>query len=98
VRGASTRSHPAPFPVELAEQMIRMFSFVGDIVLDPFAGTGSTSIAAARAGRNSLGIEIEPGYQKIALQRLREAVRTDGLPATVTAVNRLIVPDVQRQV
>jgi DNA modification methylase len=98
MRGASTRNHPAPFPVELAEQMIRMFSFVGDTVLDPFAGTGSTSIAAARAGRNSLGIEIEPGYHKIALQRLREAVRTDRLPATVTAVNRLIVPDVQQQV
>jgi modification methylase len=58
VTGASTKDHPAPFPVELAERLIRMFSFVGDTVLDPFMGTGSTNLAAARCGRNSLGIEI----------------------------------------
>ncbi len=47
IKGASTRSgHPAPFPVEIAERFVRMFSFAGDTVLDPFAGTGSTSLAA----------------------------------------------------
>lgn len=62
VRGASTRSHPAPYPVELVEPLIRMFSFVSDTILDPFSGTGTTSLAAARAGRNSIGIEVEESY------------------------------------
>ena len=72
IRGASTRDgHPAPYPVDLAERLIRMFSFAGDTVLDPFLGTGSTSIAAIRAGRNSIGNEIEPKYMKPALLRLK---------------------------
>ncbi|MGH7036786.1 MAG: DNA-methyltransferase, partial [Stellaceae bacterium] len=60
--GASTREHPAPFPLELAERLVRMFSFVGDTVLDPFAGTGTTSAAAGLWGRNSIGIEVDPHY------------------------------------
>ena len=44
--GASTKQHPAPYPLELAERLVRMFSFVGDTVLDPFAGSGTTSLAA----------------------------------------------------
>ncbi len=72
VRGASTRKHPAPFPLELAERLIRMFSFVGDVVLDPFMGTGTTLVAAAQAGRNGIGIEIEPSYVEISRQRLAE--------------------------
>ncbi|MCY4488874.1 MAG: site-specific DNA-methyltransferase [Deltaproteobacteria bacterium] len=71
VQGTSTRTHPAPYPVELAERLIRMFSFVGDTVLDPFTGTASTQIAAAGCGRNSIGIEIDPVYMKAALSRLR---------------------------
>ena len=70
VRGVSTRDHPAPFPVELAERLIRMFSFVGDTVLDPFTGTASTQVAADRSGRNSIGIEIESAYRSLALARL----------------------------
>jgi len=71
VKGASTRGgHPAPYPVELAERLIRMFSFVGDTVLDPFLGTGSTSVAAIRTGRNSMGNEIEPKYLDIARARI----------------------------
>jgi hypothetical protein len=46
--GASTRNHPAPYPEGLAERLIRMFSFVGDTVLDPFMGTGTTAVAAAK--------------------------------------------------
>ena len=72
VGGASTRAHPAPYPVELAERLIRMFSFVGDTVLDPFAGTATTQIAAAACGRNSLGIEVDPVYMEAALKRLRK--------------------------
>jgi len=71
VKGASTRSgHPAPFPTELAERLICMFSFAGDTVLDPFAGIGSTAVAALTAGRHSISNEIELKYLRIAHQRL----------------------------
>jgi modification methylase len=70
VTGASTRDHPAPFPIELADRLIRMFSFVGDTVLDPFLGSGTTSVAAAKIGRNSIGIEIIPRYLTQAADRL----------------------------
>ncbi len=70
--GASTRQHPAPFPLELAERLIRMFSFVGDTVLDPFLGTGTTAVAAARWGRNSIGVEVDPEYFKIACRRIED--------------------------
>jgi DNA modification methylase len=69
--GASTRSHPAPYPVELAERLIRMFSFVGDTVLDPFLGTGSTTVAAASWGRNSVGVEVDSDYFAAAVRRVR---------------------------
>jgi len=68
--GASTRNHPAPYPVELAERLIRMFSFVGDTVLDPFLGTGTTSVAAAKAGRNSIGFEVDEHYFDMARKRI----------------------------
>ena len=67
--GASTRDHPAPFPIALADRLVRMFSFVGDTVLDPFAGTGSTLVAASSAGRNSVGVEIDPEYVSLARTR-----------------------------
>jgi len=76
LRGASTRDgHPAPYPVELAERLINLFSFAGDTVLDPFAGTGSTSQAAIITGRNSIANEIEPAYVEIARHRLAKAAR-----------------------
>ena len=75
IAGASTKAHPAPFPVELAERLIRMFSFVGDTVLDPFTGTGSTQVAAAACGRHSLGIEVDPVYVGMAEERLTEATQ-----------------------
>jgi modification methylase len=87
VRGASTRDgHPAPFPVELAERVIRLFSFAGDTVLDPFAGTASTSLAALKAGRNSIGVEIEPKYLKIAQRRLVAAAKSPPLTGAVKAM------------
>ena len=75
--GASTRKHPAPYPAELAERLIRMFSFVGDTVLDPFVGTGTTSVAAVKWGRNSIGYEVDDSYLAYAEKRLKEA--TSGL-------------------
>ena len=75
--GASTKKHPAPFPLELAERLIRMFSFIGDTVLDPFMGTGTTNIAASMWGRNSIGVEIEPHYFNMACKRMNTS--TSGL-------------------
>lgn len=83
--GASTKNHPAPYPVELAERLIRMFSFVGDTVLDPFMGTASTNIAASRWGRNSIGIEVDPDYYDQARKRFHE--QTDDLFKTATIRN-----------
>jgi DNA modification methylase len=70
ITGASTKNHPAPYPVELAERLVRMFSFVGDTVLDPFAGSGTTTVAAAKWGRNSISIEIDPVYLASAKHRI----------------------------
>jgi DNA modification methylase len=69
--GASTRYHPAPYPFELAERLVRMFSFVGDTVLDPFLGTGTTAVAAAFNGRNSIGVEVDSHYLNEAMGRIR---------------------------
>ena len=72
--GASTRDgHPAPYPVAIAERLVKMFSFAGDTVLDPFAGTGSTSQAAIMSGRNSIANEVESSYVEIARQRIVKA-------------------------
>jgi modification methylase len=72
ITGASTRNHPAPFPLELASRLVRMFSFQGDTVLDPFCGTGTTMIAALRYGRNGIGIDIEPEYCRMAARYLKK--------------------------
>ena len=81
--GASTREHPAPYPEELASRLIRMFSFVGDTILDPFMGTGTTTVAASRCGRNSIGVEIDPTYFAMAEQRIRKTTGDLSLPAAV---------------
>lgn len=75
VTGASTKNHPAPYPIELAERLVRMFSFAGDVVLDPFLGTGTTSVAAAKWGRNSIGVEVDPHYLRFAQQRIEKDTR-----------------------
>lgn len=81
ITGASTKQHPAPFPIELAYRLVRMFSFVGDVVVDPFCGTGTTMVAAAKAQRNSVGVEIDPAYCEMALARLER--ETGGLYKSV---------------
>lgn len=68
--GASTKLHPAPYPRKLAERLVRMFSFVGDTVLDPFMGTGTSILAAADLGRNSVGVEVEPAYFESAMSAI----------------------------
>lgn len=72
ITGASTRDHPAPFPFELAYRLVRMFSFFGDTVLDPFCGTGTTMLAAIKADRNSIGVEIDSKYCEMAMRRLEK--------------------------
>ncbi len=62
--------HIAPFPVELPYRCIRLYSFVGDTVLDPFAGSGTTGQAAIRAGRNSIMYEINPDYVDLIREKL----------------------------
>ncbi len=81
--GASTRVHPAPFPLELAERLVRMFSFAGDTVLDPFTGTGTTNLAAALWGRHSIGAEVDPTYLSFAEERLETAFRKSGIDASL---------------
>jgi len=85
VTGASTRQHPAPYPLDLAVRLVRMFSFVGDTVLDPFLGTGTTTLAAALWGRNSIGYEIDETYLSHAQGRIsdRTSVLFDTADVTV---------------
>jgi DNA modification methylase len=67
--GASTKDHPAPYPSDLAERLIRMFSFAGDVVVDPFSGSGTNAVAAARTGRHSIGYEISNKYHHMSVSR-----------------------------
>ncbi len=62
--------HPAPFPIDLPERCIKLFSYVGDTVCDPFLGSGTTLVAARRFGRHGVGIEIDEGYCSLAAERI----------------------------
>lgn len=64
--------HPAPFPVALAERLIRLYTFAGQVVLDPFMGSGTTAVAAKRCDRHFVGYEIDPQYAEIAKRRISE--------------------------
>ncbi len=63
--------HPAPFPVELPERLVHLYTYRGDLVLDPFMGSGSTMLAAARSGRRYVGYDLDPNYVEIARERVR---------------------------
>jgi len=65
--------HPAPFPEELPRRLIELYTYQGDVVLDPFMGSGTTCVAALKAGRHYIGYEIEPEYLRLAEGRLRLA-------------------------
>src|SRR3989454_13955 len=68
--GASTKEHPAPYPLELALRLIQMFSFVGDTIVDPFCGTATTMVAALKTGRSSIGVELDTEYCRMGASRL----------------------------
>jgi site-specific DNA-methyltransferase (adenine-specific) len=76
LNGENTRSHPAPFPYELARRLVLLFSFIGDTVLDPFAGTGTTVLAAINHGRRGIGVEIDPEYCQIARKRIERETQS----------------------
>jgi modification methylase len=86
--GESTRSHPAPYPEELAYRLIRMFSFTEDTVLDPFMGLGTTLVAAAKCERNSIGIEIDSGYFAKAKARIESGSRPLFAPVRTISAHR----------
>ncbi|MDD1703198.1 MAG: site-specific DNA-methyltransferase [Methanoregula sp.] len=69
--------HPAPFPVELPRRCIQLFSFVGNTVLDPFLGSGTTLVASYLNDRNGIGIDIDPNYCQIALNRLKKEAKLE---------------------
>ena len=84
----TTRHHPAPFPVELATRCIKLYSWPGDVVADPFCGSGSTLVAAIRCGRVALGCDLSPAYCAMAEKRIareREKMRLDFGEAAVAA-------------
>jgi DNA modification methylase len=90
IRGASLRNgHPAPYPAVLAERLIKLFSFAGDTILDPFAGTGSTAIAAIEAGRNSISLEIEESYVEMVRKNIEKVV---GSERKVRAIHAELMP------
>ncbi len=78
--------HPAPFPVELPEQLIRLYTFENDLVLDPFMGSGSSLVAAGRLGRRYIGYDLDPSYVEIARQRVEEEVATSAALAGTALV------------
>jgi DNA modification methylase len=62
--------HPAPFPVELPQKLMELYTYRGDLVVDPFCGSGTTLVAALRSGRDAVGYDLDPAYVDIALARL----------------------------
>ncbi len=71
--------HPAPYPVALVDRLIRLLSYQGDVILDPFMGSGTTAVAALNAGRQYVGYEIDARYVELAKQRISSEVKPDGL-------------------
>jgi modification methylase len=74
--------HPAPFPVELPRRLIELYTFVGDLVLDPFIGSGTSAVAAVESNRHYVGFDLSPEYLEIAERRIQEG-RIGIRPVTV---------------
>jgi DNA modification methylase len=81
--------HPAPFPVELPEQLITLLTYEDDLVVDPFMGSGTTMVAAARTGRRYVGYDLDSSYVEIA----RERIANEGAPTAGSSVDESVVAD-----
>lgn len=79
IANISDGAHPAVFPVEIPRRLLRMFSFWGETVLDPFSGTGSTGIAAISQGRKYIGVETNPEYCRISEERINAHAANNGI-------------------
>jgi DNA modification methylase len=77
--------HPAPFPVELPQRLMELYTFKGDLVVDPFCGSGSTLIAARRCGRDAVGYDLDPAYVALSEERLAAEAPSGGDGATDAA-------------
>ncbi|HZE21450.1 MAG TPA: site-specific DNA-methyltransferase, partial [Desulfobaccales bacterium] len=84
---ARSVGHPAPFPVELPHRLIQLYTYQGDIVLDPFMGSGSTAIAALQGNRPYLGYEIEPQYVRLAEKRIRQYILEFKAPSLFDSIS-----------
>lgn len=95
---ATRVNHPAPFPVALAERCIDLFSFAGDVVLDPFMGSGSTAVAARLNGRSFVGYDMDPVYVDIAHRRLEAEAGPDVLAERLRTHDVRTLRDVVSQI
>ncbi|HOV99373.1 MAG TPA: DNA methyltransferase [Bacteroidota bacterium] len=95
--GTRQDNHFAMFPEELPRRLIKMFSFVGDTVLDPFTGSGTTNLAAKNLGRNSIGYEINPEFIPIIKQKLRSH-QTDIHETTYEFITQQTASDFEREI
>lgn len=84
--------HPAPFPVELPEQLIRLYTFKDDLVLDPFMGSGSALVAAARLGRRYAGYDLDDDYVEIARRRVEDELTVEPIVPTRSRARKKLDP------
>ncbi|MHB8247066.1 MAG: DNA-methyltransferase [Acidimicrobiales bacterium] len=85
--------HPAPFPVELPQRLIELYTFGNDLVLDPFLGSGSTAVAAVRTGRRYIGYDTDPTYIAIAKDRVEEEVTARSKRAAEHSGSPIVAPE-----